>query len=48
MSRSLMAALISRSVEMRRLSCALVAAFKAAVTVSRMDVRLGSGRKFPN
>jgi hypothetical protein len=39
-----MAALISRSVEMRRLSCALVACFKAAVMVSRMN-RFGVLRK---
>src|ERR1700674_1145049 len=37
MSRSFIAALTSLSVDMRRLSCALVACFKAAVMVSRME-----------
>jgi hypothetical protein len=41
MSRSFIAALTSLSVDMRRLSCALVACFKAAVMVSRMES--GSG-----
>ena len=47
-SRSLMAALTMRSVETRRLACALVAACKAAVMVSRMAVSRGFQEEVSN
>jgi hypothetical protein len=43
-----MAALIMRKVEMRRLACALVALFKAAVTVSRIDGKSGFRKEASN